>query len=481
MHQLGRICLCGLGLILAATVTGYAEDVSPRQDVRDNFQRLVETNDCQGCDLSGAVLNRFDLSGVNLAGANLAGAKLYLVDLSGANLTGANLQGAALGGADLAGADLTGANLTGAILEGAYLVGAKMDGEVTTRRPYVEEGGPPAGETVFVEDEAKSKNLPFTGQPVLETDEKQEAAGMQEEGSPAETGEMMVEQAETPVEQAPAASPKKLVMIKEPVIVAGSSAEAMKQGQQEMEPPAEKMAVTPVEAKPMPEAESVAEDVRSDSGTEKNHEMTSGSAPPAEMVVAALPREKSDPAAAGVQADTRARAMQPEAKPTETAAAEMVQQPAAPVSPEKESAVKKSAAVMMPSEAEEVAAPAMDVKPAESRSALIEKLLDDNRCVECDLSGADLAGKDLDEADLERADFRDADLHGVDLREANLKGVNFRGANLREADLREADMYRADLTGADLTGARFEGTLIDSIRADNAVGVDFTGAVQDKP
>ncbi len=115
------------------------------------------------------------------------------------------------------------------------------------------------------------------------------------------------------------------------------------------------------------------------------------------------------------------------------------------------------------------------------KKALVEKLLDGNHCVECDLAGVDLAGRNLKGADLERADLQGADLRRVNLKEANLKGANLRGADLRDADLREADLYKADLSGADLAGARFEEALIDSADFTGAVGVNLEGVTRDKP
>ncbi|NIA04593.1 MAG: hypothetical protein GWP11_01325 [Proteobacteria bacterium] len=114
------------------------------------------------------------------------------------------------------------------------------------------------------------------------------------------------------------------------------------------------------------------------------------------------------------------------------------------------------------------------------KKALVEKLLDDNHCVGCDLAGADLAGRNLKEADLERADLQGADLRRVNLKEADLKGANLRGADLRDADLREADLYKADLSGANLTGARLEEALIDSADFAGAVGANLEGVTQDK-
>ena len=63
--------------------------------------------------------NRADLSGAYLSEADLSGAYLSEADLSGADLRGANLSGADLRGANLSGAYLRGANLNEAYLRGA--------------------------------------------------------------------------------------------------------------------------------------------------------------------------------------------------------------------------------------------------------------------------------------------------------------------------------------------------------------------------
>ncbi len=66
-----------------------------------DIKRLLKTNDCQGCDLSG----------VNLAGADLSYNKLQNADLRGANLDGVNLRQTDLRHANLDGASLRNANL----------------------------------------------------------------------------------------------------------------------------------------------------------------------------------------------------------------------------------------------------------------------------------------------------------------------------------------------------------------------------------
>jgi hypothetical protein len=95
-----------------------------------SLTRLMNTNSCPLCDLSGCMLARQDLRGTrlwraNLEGANLEGANLDASILVGANLKGANLSGATLIGADLLNADLKGANLSGSGLSSARWVDGK--------------------------------------------------------------------------------------------------------------------------------------------------------------------------------------------------------------------------------------------------------------------------------------------------------------------------------------------------------------------
>jgi len=112
---------------------------------------------------------------------------------------------------------------------------------------------------------------------------------------------------------------------------------------------------------------------------------------------------------------------------------------------------------------------------ARRQEALVERLLDEDNCPECDLAGVDLSGRRLVEVDLERANLQGANLEDANLSEANLKGANLAGANLKNADLSGADLYRADLTGADLTGADLEETLLDSCVLDGVKGLPAKG------
>jgi len=573
------VFFCALGAVLSAGGSmGQTGGEALRPEVQENFQQLVETNSCPGCDLSGAVFNRLNLSGANLEGANLAGTQLYLTNLSGANLSRANLQGAALGGADLAGADLTGANLTGAVLEGAYLVGAKMDGQVVTRRPYVEEGGPEAGELIFVGDEDKSKSLPFTNQatvagqesPAVAKPPAPEPAVPEEQipapGDAAPAAEETVapsqpEQIVSPdLSAAPAEESKKLVVIAEPVLPAssvpggqgqpesnaaatpdelraGTANTGSAQVENDIGQPAEADVPAPTEAEPtvaeeasslpgpassdasgvvestLPEADktplvdlsapakdepaaAMASDAVTDGAAVTPAVPESRSADPvpaSDAVIAELPVEEVDqpmkpvPAKDFVQAEESLPAAEVSVAALDSAA------DAAEVPAEQEAPAEKDLVPMTEEVDEPVgAAEAQPVAPVieevvleekpdpalEQKKKLVEKLLDDNRCVDCDLSGVDLAGRRLKAADLERVNLQGAHLQDTNLQEANLKGADLRGADLRGADLREADLYRANLSGADLTGARFEEALIDLIYADDAVGANFEGALQ---
>ena len=85
----------------------------------------------------------------------------------------------------------------------------------------------------------------------------------------------------------------------------------------------------------------------------------------------------------------------------------------------------------------------------------LQRLVDTNSCVECnlaitfliaaDLSRANLRGSDLYSAVLSNADMSRADLHGADLFGANLSGADLSGANLKDANLSYAYMNGAIL------------------------------------
>jgi uncharacterized protein YjbI with pentapeptide repeats len=102
--------------------------IAPQESVSSNVARLLQTNECVGCNLAGAALKDTNLQAANLAGANLQGADLERAKLQKTNLSGANLQGADLGKTNITGANLANANLFDADLEKANLRGVNLEG-----------------------------------------------------------------------------------------------------------------------------------------------------------------------------------------------------------------------------------------------------------------------------------------------------------------------------------------------------------------
>jgi len=474
---------------------------SPRPIAQENFQRLIKTNECPSCDLAGVVLTRVDLSGANLEGANLAGAKMYLANLAGANLKHANLQGTGLGGTDLAGADLRGANLTGAILEGAYLKGAQLDGRIIAYKPYQDEDLPQVSEKKYVAPESRGKNVPYTQDELVAADRAQagKSSLVDRQEQQAEPDRMK--------DSGPSKS-KSLVPMADAVEhtpLAADPADGAAEAAPEAAPP------DPAAGKTGQDGDTGAKGVDSgfwasvvsifrsgDSGEKVERQPVEktageGTANPDEIAAdtaAHTGRDELAPDASVLamieQIEGPAPAPEEVASPVEgeiVAAAPEAGEPAAPAAG---SAVGEMIAQIETDQVEEDT-PSDGlvygvVTPEQARAmqqAYIDRLLDDDRCVACDLAGVDLSGKRLGDADLERANLQGANLEGVDLSGANLKGVNFSGANLKDADLRAADLYLADFTGTDLTGARFDEALIDSAVFTDATGVNLEGAIKE--
>ena len=477
------ICVACVGMLVIVNASWSAVPGSERPVVEENFKTLIKTNSCPGCDLAGAVLVRVNLAGANLAGANLAGARLNLADLSGANLAGANLQGANLGGADLAGADLTGANLNGAVLQGAYLKGAKLDGEITTST-----SGDSAGEAVFIADEARPKHTPYTQEVTVEKrrdfGEQPPVVKKTANATPADVSSDSDRQdSKAPVRMADAVVPVQAVSeppqktdAVEPVLLDEESKQPVPVAPVVMEqalPPASvNVQEAGEEAASVDEGSAVHDmiaQIEADTPGQEEKAVQAEKGPAAPVPIAKKETPPPPPTNLQVNAD------QPEEKknaPADTdrmtaesasksgAGADSVAGAAAVVAAQMESVGKKLVYTV------ETPAQALAQK-----MQLVDRLLDDEACVECDLSGLDLSGKDLEGADLERANLSGANLSGADLSEANLKGADLSGANLRDADLSEADLYKADLSGADLTGANLNDALTDSADFSGAIGV----------
>ena len=134
---------------------------------------LIVTGNCSHCNLKGAQLDNYNLTGANLSGADLSGGAslqgavlsfAYMPDanLAGADLTGAHLNnvdfyqvtkrpslnGATLYQTQFANANLIGIDLSNAHLEGANFSGAQMLGALLTGITHVT--GSTSGQVSFV-------------------------------------------------------------------------------------------------------------------------------------------------------------------------------------------------------------------------------------------------------------------------------------------------------------------------------------------
>ena len=113
---------------LIALLTTTAISLPTQAENLSHINQLLNTRNCNNCDLISAGLIHANLAGAQLRGANLINANLSQANLTGADLSGANLAGASLYGANLTGANLTGANLTGVDLRNAYLTNTQLEG-----------------------------------------------------------------------------------------------------------------------------------------------------------------------------------------------------------------------------------------------------------------------------------------------------------------------------------------------------------------
>lgn len=149
--------LCSIMIFSGVADNGYCDG---SVTAKENVDKLIKTNSCRGCYLSGVNLNRVDLSDADLEGADLSQTKMYLTNLSRANLRNADLRGVVFGGADLADADLRGADLRGTDLDGAYLGGTLLDGMFVITKPYESSGVSEIEKEVYIDDPSKPKQQP---------------------------------------------------------------------------------------------------------------------------------------------------------------------------------------------------------------------------------------------------------------------------------------------------------------------------------
>ncbi len=114
--------------VIAPVITATAEELAREKTKRDNLNRLLDSNKCYGCDLSGLDLSGENLDGADLEKANLSNCNLEKADLEDANLKAANLREVNLKKADLEGADFYKADLSYADLTGAKQKKTMFDG-----------------------------------------------------------------------------------------------------------------------------------------------------------------------------------------------------------------------------------------------------------------------------------------------------------------------------------------------------------------
>ncbi|MGR0480041.1 MAG: pentapeptide repeat-containing protein [Candidatus Electronema sp. V4] len=175
-----HVVICSSVLLLVVGQARAAELLGSQiPEIRQNFNRLLTTNACRGCNLSGAVLNRLNLAEADLEGADLSGAQLNAASLTGANLRGANLRGAWLGGADMTGANLLGANWEGA----DFTLNGKPAGEAgqqvvagAGQSPPVSDLFAPLPAPAAQEEERQAARRPVDEIPVIVIREQEKAA-----------------------------------------------------------------------------------------------------------------------------------------------------------------------------------------------------------------------------------------------------------------------------------------------------------------
>ncbi len=488
-----------------------AGQLSVSTTVQANIKILSEQKSCPRCDLSGANLNRFDLSGANLEGANLSRATFFLATLTDANLKNANLKETEFGGADLAGADLSGADLTGASLAGAYMVGAKLDGEMVATQPYAEDHISDIEENVYVEDTVKPKNLPEKEEisianrrdfeqtpPVAAVETTTAKANVEQEAALKIEEEAIVkaEPAIVPNESKAAPESKGIPSInsvsvkKEQLTVLDT-----KSNSQETEEKGSEQAVSSTKTTDTMEQavtnevtvvpptadideEALEKPLMADSSLKSSTESTkntpvvediadnndhlvkddgqnSGSlfGKKPQKIEAALVQEKNT---------DKEEVEKSVSRPTDATAS---------ISEDQSEVVEK---VSNSNPSDVIKVEKQTIELSEMVMANIELLLDTEKCYDCDLSGADLHGKDLEAVDLEGADLSNANLSNADLEHANLKGANLSNTDLSGADLSNADLYKANLSKANLTGAKLEGALLDDANVSGVVGYQST-------
>ncbi|MDD5757506.1 MAG: pentapeptide repeat-containing protein [Desulfobulbaceae bacterium] len=435
--------------------------------VQEDLDRLLKTNQCPKCDLSGAVLAAMDLSKAKLEGADLSGAdlsktSLRMADMAQVNLAGANISGAVFEAADLFQANLTGANVADALFGGAYLAEAKMDESQKGRLASQEKASSaPQLQIVEADEEAAQKARAEVAQ---EKASSQEATALLAKPGEKAAAEVVME--DPPVGETGKEAP--------PVVVGGGVATAKSIG-----PDPE---VAPLVAD-IEKPESGATSVQLAEKTEDTDKVAAPAASvPAEVESVPAPvvekgEEKVKVAVAEDEAVVADKGSSSEEKGAQEKIAK-VEAPESAVLSEQTAGsppvVEGTPQVKVP-EAE--AADSVEVAAPITPEALLKQAKKSKVCVECDFSGMALGSVSMKGFYLERANFAGAQMAGANFKEANLKSAKFSGANLQGATFKGADLYLADFSGANLNGADFRGAAMDGATLGDAT---LTGAQLDE-
>ncbi|MGB3212366.1 MAG: pentapeptide repeat-containing protein [Desulforhopalus sp.] len=387
----------------------------------DNLEQLIQTGSCKGCDLAGLNFTRMNLSGMDLEGADLSRAKLNLTNLSGANLRNTKLIGAVFGGTDLDEADLRGADLTGASLDNAYLGQALID----SKAPVADTGSDKEQQVGL--DDTPPPDQPLENSEIRTINkENQTSMDIVAEVVPAKK---QPDEKKFPDKDIHAGSPKI-------VAVAAEETETTH------------LAVASDISVNEEQKKVISDTMTEDSVGDSQSTFESAAA-------GTLPSLNNRKEMKTIEGGTPAKPSVEMAEAQENSLLRGEHSPTDAGKPDEELNIEKR------------------------KQANLTRLLDENRCYECDLAGLDLSGRDLEEADLEKADLSDCNLENADLDQANLKGSLLQRANLRNASLKWADLYKADLTDADLTGADVKGAQFDGAKVSEAIGLNGASVLLD--
>ena len=490
------VILTLLSLPLFANLA-VAGELLPSAEVQGNIAVLTETKNCVNCDLSGANLNRLDLSGANIEGANLSRSTMALTNLSGANLQNTDLREASFTGADLANTDMRGADLTGASFVGAYMVGALMDGEMLSTKPYAKDDISDVEEAVYVEDTVKPKKPPETDELSIGTRRDFEETPPAVPVESIEKKAVQAPVAVTPVKDVPLADEEPIEKMLPSQSAAAPDAKASPAIQEVrlqedvvvpeslpiIDETKKELNTEVVEEVVVVEKEVVQEDVTVDEAFEKESIVVE-----TEIETVAAVEESEQIVAVSEEVEVTVENTPLEEEPeNNVVAADVTVEPALITSAENEATPKDSSQSVAEPETEspesnkeavEESKGVMDTvlnmfssaEPSTEVLKNVEILLDSKQCYGCNLQGVNLSGENLDGADLEGADLSNAILKNIDLEEANLKGANLSGADLTDADLAGADLYKANMSGANLTDANLENALLDDVNFTGVTG-----------